>query len=515
MKSSQRKDLDPRDDAITEGTEIPQPLSSAILVLHDFFMTLLKADASITEILQNISIHSSEKVLEKELIIPLLNLWGYQPRDWRRQETVGRKRPDFIICTNGIDEPHISYLVIEVKAPNQSLRNHTWQLADYLRQTHSIFGLLTNGLEFQVYYNNSLQIICLAQLNRKTFVNRFKILSKILGRQACLLITRQLQSLHNSFHAKLYPHIHQIFPESVQVSSLTFSDSLQTTSKEIKTMIITVFNNKGGVGKTTTTINMAAALSKLGKRVLLIDIDPQANLTTGLGIDPLYDVELKSGKDVTHLLTEPKVKVEEATISKRWQDVKLDVIPAHIRLSDMEATLIQMIDSDQVLAKKLGKIDSAYDYILIDPPPSFGKVNNISLMASDRVLIPTQLAPYPIRALEYVMNRVMAVHEARERPLSILGLAISMYSRTAARQTRDMLDEIDRILKKHPMGKEVRVFPDHTWIPQRNIVANSPGKGYPLSYAEYDDQLSTQDKEAALDAFNCYIELAKYLTELS
>lgn len=476
----------------------------------------MKTDTSIsrlTEALQNISPHSSEKDLENELIIPLLNLWGYQPQDWRQQETVGRSRPDFIVCTNST----YSYLVIEVKAPKEKLTNHAWQLTSYLRQTHSIFGLLTNGFEFQVYYNNSLKIILLSQLDRKAFVDRFKTLGKILGREACLTITHHLQSLHSSFHAKLCLYVYRVFPEFMQVSSdsSTFNDSLEITPKKVKTMIITVFNNKGGVGKTTTTINTAAALSKLGKRVLLIDIDPQANLTTGLGIDPLHDIELKSGKDITHVLTEPKVKIEEAIISKRWQDVKLDVIPSHIRLSDMEVTLTQMIDSDQVLAKKLAKMGPIYDYIFIDTPPSFGKVNNISLMASDQVLIPTQLSPYPIRALEYVMNRVMAVREARENPLSILGLVISMYNRTATRQARNMIDEIYKILEKHPMGKEVRVFPENTWIPQRNIVANSPGKGYPLSYAEYDDSLSPQDKEAASEAFGCYMELAKYLIQSS
>ncbi|MGQ9837308.1 MAG: ParA family protein [Cyanobacteriota bacterium] len=280
-------------------------------------------------------------------------------------------------------------------------------------------------------------------------------------------------------------------------------------------MIITVFNNKGGVGKTTTAINISAALSKLGKKVLLVDVDSQANLTTGLGIDPLNDVELKSRKDITHLLTEPKVNVEEVIISKGWQDVKLDIIPSHIRLSDMEPILLQLIDADNVLAKKLTKVASAYDYIFIDTPPSFGKVNTMSLMASDGVLIPTQLAPYPIRALEYVLNRVMGIREARNNFPAILALAVSMYDRSATRQAREMLDEIYKILGKHPIGKEVSVFPDQTWIPRKNIVANSPAKGYPLSYVEYDEQISFDEKEAAMDVFGCYTELAKYLIQVT
>ncbi len=158
-------------------------------------------------------------------------------------------------------------------------------------------------------------------------------------------------------------------------------------------MIVTIFNNKGGVGKTTTTINLAAALNRMGKRVLLIDMDAQANLTTGLGIDPLTDVELQEKKDITHLLTEPRTTLEKTVVRKRWDNIQLDLVPSHIRLSDMEPTLISTVDIDRVLAKKLKNYHELYDYVFIDPPPSFGKANTISLMASSGILIPTQLAP--------------------------------------------------------------------------------------------------------------------------
>jgi cellulose biosynthesis protein BcsQ len=123
----------------------------------------------------------------------------------------------------------------------------------------------------------------------------------------------------------------------------------------------------------------------------LIDIDAQANLSTGLGINPLDDVELAGKKDITHLLVEPKTKLEDVIYSKRWGDIQLDVVPSHIRLSRMESRLIQMVDSDRVLAKKLKQHD--YDYIFIDPPPSFGKVNGISLMASSGILIQLNFHP--------------------------------------------------------------------------------------------------------------------------
>jgi cellulose biosynthesis protein BcsQ len=132
-------------------------------------------------------------------------------------------------------------------------------------------------------------------------------------------------------------------------------------------------------------------------------------------------------------------------------------------------------------------------------------------MASDYVLIPTQLAPYPIRALEYVMNRILSVQQSREGKLSVLGVAVSMYNRTATKQVDEMLGEISKILDAHPLGSTVQLFPQSTWIPQRNMVANVAGKGYPLIEAEYDDMLSPGEKEAALDAFTCYLELARYV----
>jgi cellulose biosynthesis protein BcsQ len=278
-------------------------------------------------------------------------------------------------------------------------------------------------------------------------------------------------------------------------------------------MIITVFNNKGGVGKTTMTINLAAALNRMGKKVLLIDIDPQANLTTGLGVDPLEDVEKQGKKDIGNLLLEAKTKVEHVLYSKSWNQVSLDIIPSHIRLSDMEPDLLKTIDVDNVLAKKLKKYKDHYDFIFIDPPPSFGKVNTISLMASSGILIPTQLAPYPIRALEYVINRAFAIDDAREEPLPILGVAISMYNRNTNRINTEMRELIDSILNNDERRKDVSVLPEQTWIPNLSAVYTNTLQGRPLCEAEFDDNLRRYDKEAIATAFSHYEALANYLSQ--
>lgn len=276
-------------------------------------------------------------------------------------------------------------------------------------------------------------------------------------------------------------------------------------------MIITVFNNKGGVGKTTLTINLAASLAQLGKRVLLIDIDAQANLSTGLGIDPLNDVELARKKDITHLLIDPRVKLEDVIYAKRWShnDLQLDVIPSHIRLSRMENDLTQMVDSDRVLAKKLKNHD--YDFVFIDPPPSFGKVNRISLMASNGILVPTQLSSYPIRALEYVLAQAQEIGAYKDDPLPILGVAISMYDQRSNSFNLSMLEKLKDILEKTAGGSQVNIFPEQTWIPRLNIVSQCPEKGYPIQEAEFDDHLSSQEREAAQKALERYDNLASHL----
>jgi cellulose biosynthesis protein BcsQ len=205
--------------------------------------------------------------------------------------------------------------------------------------------------------------------------------------------------------------------------------------------------------------------------------------------------------------------MEDVIIRKRWEDITLDIVPSHIRLSDMENILMSTLDIDRVLETKLEDFKTEYDYILIDPPPSFGKVNNIALMASSFVLIPTQLAPYPVRALEYVIRRTTAVNKSKKEGLRILGVAVSMYNKTTTTLNNEMTNKINSILAGN--AQEIKLFPENTWIPNLKIVTASPEKGYPICYAEFDDDLTSYEKNAAQNAFDCYTELAKHLISLN
>lgn len=474
--------------------------------------------SNLTNILKSITTQSSESDVEHKLIIPLLRFLGYSDTDWQSQVIVGKSKLDFLIRPRDSVLLYPPYLVIEAKAPCKNISQSVWQISNYIRQSGATLGLLTNGYQFHILCNSYQQITTVIKFNQTELAEKNIIFRNILCKTTCLKFNQALYSNQQRVRLDFFDKISKVLNKENVLSSFiqgnTVSEKIKQEEKQ-KPMIITVFNNKGGVGKTTTTINLAAALNKLGKRVLLIDIDAQANLTTGLGIDPLSDIESQGKKDITHLLTEPKTNLENVVIHKTWDDVQLDIIPSHIRLSDMEPTLISTVDIDRVLAKKLKKYQEQYDYVLIDPPPSFGKANTISLMASSAVLIPTQLAPYPIRALEYVINRAIGVDQSRDESLQILGIAVSMYNRTAHKIAVSMTEHILEIITKNPESKNVELWPQTTWIPSLSIVASTPGKGYPLCFAEFDEHLSPKDKEAAQDAFSCYMRQAEYLISVT
>lgn len=487
--------------------------------------------AALPNLFKSITPQSNESDVEQKVVSPLLRLLGYTDPDWQTQFVIGNSRLDFLVCPKDSAISYLPYLAIEVKAPSKKIAQSGWQISKYMRRSGSVLGLLTNGYFFRIFYNYKGKVTTILEYEQLNLIENYTLFHKLLCKTTCLNFYQALYQSEQQLRLKFAKAISNTFaledmlgffkknktsPNETKEAFASESNAeeksgLPELKEERKSMIITVFNNKGGVGKTTMTINLAAALNKLGKRVLLIDIDAQANLTTGLGIDPLDDIELQGKKDITHLLTDPRIKLEDTVISKRWDDVQIDIVPSHIRLSDMEATLIMTPDVDRVLAKKLKKYSDQYDYVFIDPPPSFGKANIISLMASSAVLIPTQLAPYPIRALEYVINRAIALDKSRDESLPIIGVAVSMYDRTANKLALNMKERILEVLAKNPESKNVELLPQNTWIPQLTIVATTPGKGYPLCFAEFDDELNSREKEAAEDAFSCYKKLAKYL----
>lgn len=167
--------------------------------------------------------------------------------------------------------------------------------------------------------------------------------------------------------------------------------------------IISIVNQKGGVGKTTTTINLGAALANYNQKVLIVDFDQQANATTGLGINK-EDIVF----DVTDFFTHIAL-VKKAILHTTIDNV--DVIPATIKLANVEETLYQVPDKEYLLAKKLTELKPEYDYILIDCPPSLGLIVDNALYASDSVIIPVECGYYSYDALTQMTHKINSVQK--------------------------------------------------------------------------------------------------------
>lgn len=442
-----------------------------------------------------------------------MGLLDYGHGDWRSQVSIGKLKADFVVRPQESDLLSPPFLVIEVKSARTKIDFSLWQINRYLRESSAVFGLLTNGYQFQLVYNYRNQVSPIGEYSQPELIAKFGSFYKILCKTTSLQLDRALYKSQQQTRWRFFCIIQKELTNTSLLPAVAQTEISFPTPNHSKSkpMIITVFNNKGGVGKTTTTINLAAALNKLGKRVLLIDIDGQSNMTTGLGIDPLTDVEELGKKDITHLLTEPKTKLEDTIIKKTWKGVELSLVPSHIRLGQMENTLNTTIDIDRVLDVKLR--NHGYDFVLIDPPPSFGRVNAISLMASSAMIIPTQLSPYPIRALEYVLDRIDQIQQFKK--IRILGIAVSMYDQISSSFNLSMSQKILDLLDKTGWTGKVDVFPENTWVPRLNIISKAQDKGYPIHEVEFDDTLTSLDKKAAAKTLECYTKLAEHLIQIT
>jgi cellulose biosynthesis protein BcsQ len=474
----------------------------------------MKHSTHLQQLFTSITRESSEVDIEKKIVIPLLYWLGYQESDWQSQGKIGLLKSDFIVQINKLRWLTPPYLIIEVKSGKKNLNHHFWQLKKYMQKTSALMGLLTNGYDFCILYNYQGQIEKIASYSQMTLRKEYHLFYKLLCHETCVNFTNVVYNNENKVRWQFLEKITTIiFKDENMLNFFNRQNSSPNIAQETQVMsekqgtVITVFNNKGGVGKTTTTINLAATLNQLGKKVLLIDIDAQANLTTGLGIDPLKDVEDQGKKDITHLLTDPRLPLTDTIIKRKWYDIELDLIPSHIRLSAMENQLNTTVGIDQALQKKLNNHN--YDFVLIDPPPAFSRVNGISLIASDAILIPTQLSAYPIRALEYVFDRIEEIEALK--PLAILGIAVSMYDERSSNFNQGMVTKLLEILDKKGVNNRVELLPESTWIPRLNVLSICQQNSYPLAHAEYDEQLNNQTKQSAQKALENYRELAEYL----
>ena len=226
--------------------------------------------------------------------------------------------------------------------------------------------------------------------------------------------------------------------------------------------IISVANQKGGVGKTTTTVNLGACLASLGKRVLLVDMDAQGNATSGVGIRK-PDVT----QDVYDVLVN-ELPIAEATLVTEHEN--LSIVPATLQLAGAEIELTSMMARESRLKGSLAEVNDQYDYILIDCPPSLGHLTINSFTASDSILIPVQCEYYALEGLSQLLNTVRLVQKHFNPELEIEGVLLTMYD-ARTNLGNEVVEEVRKYFRE-------KVY--ETIIPRNIRLSEAPSHGMPI-----------------------------------
>ena len=280
------------------------------------------------------------------------------------------------------------------------------------------------------------------------------------------VIEREVDDVSRETSSDVSPELRQSDPVFVATPLKTYADKKPVKHVVGATKVIAILNQKGGVGKSTTTINLGAALGELGKQVLLIDLDPQGNTSSGLGIEKnkleqcVYDVLLG----------------EAALTDVIIPDVceGLDVAPATINLAGAEVELVSEMARENRLKEAIGAIRGKYDYVFIDCPPSLGLLTVNALVAADKLLIPIQCEFYALEGVTKLLDSMKRVKTYLNPSLDIFGVLLTMYdgrttlSKQVANAVRGFFDKI--------------VF--DVVIPRSVKVSEAPSFGLPIT--EYD-----------------------------
>lgn len=377
----------------------------------------------------------NETEVESKLVVQyLLPELGYTPDTWYQEVAFGNIRLDFLAFASQmlpftVSENSPLSLVVEAKSPQEKLDRHERKLKGYLVKLRAPFGVLTNGKQLRIYQRNGDEAKLIFECAGKDITAYLSTIKARIGRE----------EINES--AK-HPAI-QENPVIAQVPA----------KEKAKMKVIAVYHNKGGVGKTTTTINLAAALSKNGKRVLLIDLDAQANTTFAAGLmkfrDELED-DLKNSYIYHVIRDKNKYFIKDVARKSNFTTPPFDVIPSHI---DLMAHEFQLREIDPVKTRLLGKlqeVQSEYDVVIIDTPPSLNLYARIALITAEYLIIPSDLKPFANEGLINVTNFIDEINETRaeygKNPLKVLGVLPSKLQ-TAAKFVERTLPKMEEIVR--------------------------------------------------------------------
>jgi chromosome partitioning protein len=439
----------------------------------------------------------NESEVESKLIVQyLLPKLGYAPDTWHQEIALGNIRLDFLVFIQQLpaklDLKSPLGLVLEAKHPRKNLDLHVHQIRRYLSSLNICYGLLTNGKELRIYQYafGSLQLVF--QCAGRDIDAKLVDIIKLIGRD-CLA-----EQLHQRLQSQVLSIQHTV------VSAATLPPNVSS----MKT--IAIYHNKGGVGKTTVSTNLSAALSKKGYKVLLIDIDAQANSTFATGLVKFEfeeDDDLRD-RNICNLIAsgDSDSIYDVYRESQYFNDPEIDVIPAHINLIDKQSDLTTMVTSRTRLVKQLKHVEDTYDFVIIDTPPSRDIYAEVALIAADYLLIPSDLKPFANQGLPTVKDFIKKMDESREAfsraPIELLGVLPSKISTNARYLQYTFPKQREVISRRYNMPLMESVIYDRSALSEsfnKTIIVGDIEYPDPKSIFKYADEIKNAAQTSAME----------------